>query len=55
MNNMERARALRKNQTDAEKLLWKHLRNRQLQGYKFRRQVPVGRYIVDFACISLKL
>jgi len=55
MNNTKRARALRKKQTDAEKLLWKHLRNRQFHGYKFRRQVPIGRYIVDFACISLKL
>jgi len=55
MKNIERARALRKNQTDAEKLLWKHLRNRQLNGYRFRRQVPMGRYIVDFTCASLKL
>jgi very-short-patch-repair endonuclease len=55
MKNTQRARALRGNQTDAEKLLWRHLRNRQLQGYKFRRQVPIGRYIVDFVCLSLKL
>lgn len=55
MKNTQQARALRKNQTDAEKLLWNHLRARQLHGYKFRRQVPIGRYIVDFTCPSLKL
>ena len=55
MKNTQRARALRKNQTDAERLLWRHLRSRQLQGYKFRRQVPIGRYIVDFLCVALKL
>lgn len=55
MKNTQRARTLRKSQTDAERLLWRHLRSRQLMGYKFRRQVPVGLYIVDFLCISLKL
>ena len=55
MENTQRARALRKNQTDAERLLWKHLRSRQLNGYKFRRQFPIGNYIVDFVCLSLKL
>ena len=55
MINTQRARELRKNQTDAEKLLWKHIRNRQLSGYKFRRQCPLGNYIVDFICLSLKL
>ncbi len=55
MKNTQRARALRKNQTDAERLLWKHLRSRQLQGYKFRRQVPIGNYIVDFVCLSQKI
>ena len=49
---LQKARNLRKNQTDAEKLLWKHLRSRQLDGYKFRRQCPIGRYIVDFVCKS---
>lgn len=47
-----RARALRKNQTDAEKLMWHHLRNRRLDGLKFRRQYQVGSYIVDFACLE---
>jgi very-short-patch-repair endonuclease len=55
MINTQRARELRKNQTDAERLLWKHLRNRQLLSFKFRRQVPIGPYIVDFVCLSLKL
>jgi very-short-patch-repair endonuclease len=39
------ARDLRKNATDAERLLWRHLRQRQLNGYKFRRQRPVGPYV----------
>src|SRR5580658_10573018 len=42
--------ALRQNATDAERRLWAVLRHRQLQGYKFRRQRPIGRFIVDFAC-----
>lgn len=46
----QRARALRRNATDAERKLWQHLRARQLQGARFRRQVPVGRYVVDFLC-----
>ena len=45
-----RARALRRNATDAERKLWQHLRTRQLRGARFRRQVPVGRYVVDFLC-----
>lgn len=49
------ARKLRRDQTDAEKLLWSHLRNRQVEGVKFTRQYPVGPYIADFACRSLKL
>ena len=55
MHTLEKAKQLRKNQTDAEKLLWQKLRNRQLSHYKFRRQVPVGIYIVDFMCVSAKL
>ena len=42
------ARMLRKRSTNAENLLWKKLRGKQLEGYKFRRQEPVGPYIVDF-------
>jgi very-short-patch-repair endonuclease len=41
------AKTLRKRSTDVEMLLWRYLRDRQMQGFKFRRQQPVGRYIVD--------
>ena len=51
----QRARRLRKQSTDAEKALWRLLRNRQLGGHKFRRQAPLGRYIVDFLCFERKL
>jgi very-short-patch-repair endonuclease len=51
----DKARLLRKNQTDAEQLLWKQLRNRQLYNCKFRRQFPIAPYIADFACLELKL
>ena len=46
------ARVLRKRMTDAERLLWRHLRNRELGGWKFRRQYPVGPFIVDFICVE---
>jgi very-short-patch-repair endonuclease len=45
-----RATELRRNTTDAERRLWAALRDRRLAGYKFRRQHPIGRFIVDFAC-----
>ncbi len=48
--NIQRSRVLRRDQTDAEKKLWGILRNRQLAGVKFRRQFPVGKYILDFYC-----
>lgn len=48
------ARRLRERQTEAEARLWRHLRNGGL-GVKFRRQVPVGRYIADFLCPEMKL
>jgi len=41
--------------TEAEKRLWVRIRDRQLEGFKFRRQHPVGRYVADFACIEAKL
>lgn len=44
------ARNLRKNATFQERLLWKILRNRQFYGLKFKRQQPIGNYIVDFVC-----
>ena len=50
-----RARDLRRDQTDAETRLWLQLRDRRLQGWKFRRQVPMGRFIVDFFCRDAKL
>lgn len=49
------ARNLRKNQTSQEHILWNILRKRQLSGYKFRRQYPIGNYIVDFVCREKKL
>ena len=49
------ARNLRKNLTESEKLIWSRLRNRQLAGCKFRRQHPIGSYIVDFVCLARKL
>lgn len=48
--HVDRARRLRVSQTDAEQKLWRHLRNRQLQGWKFRRQHEIDRYIADFVC-----
>ena len=50
-----RARHLRKNASDVEKLLWSHLRNRQTAGLKFRRQHSVGQRVVDFFCAEAKL
>ncbi len=51
----DKRRALRKNQTDAEKKLWHQLRNKQCLGYKFFRQYSISNYIVDFYCPQLKL
>ncbi|UNK49502.1 endonuclease domain-containing protein [Lysobacter sp. S4-A87] len=51
----QRPRKLRNDSTDAERHLWRHLRNRQLQGCKFRRQHPFGGFILDFACLERKL
>lgn len=51
----ERARLLRAHDTAAESRLWQALRNRQLGGWKWRRQVPVGTYVVDFLCIEARL
>ena len=49
------ARKLRKESTDAERELWKHLRARRMAGFKFRRQVVIEPFIVDFACLEAKL
>ncbi|PWB48238.1 MAG: hypothetical protein C3F18_11535 [Nitrosomonadales bacterium] len=48
-------RALRHNMTDAEQLLWKRLRGRQINGHKFRRQHPFGDFILDFVCLERKI
>lgn len=49
------ARSLRRDMTEAEDKLWHELRSRRLDRIKFRRQVPIGRYIADFACLEAKL
>jgi very-short-patch-repair endonuclease len=49
------ARELRKNSTDAERILWSELRDHRLNGIGFRRQVPIKNYIADFACHAAKL
>src|SRR5438876_12095670 len=49
------AKRLRRDETDAERKLWMRLRDRQLNGLKFRRQQPIGRYIVDFFCPESRL
>ena len=55
MSDQSKAQELRQRSTDAEQALWKRLRNRQLAGCKFRRQVPLGKYIVDFVCFERKV
>lgn len=52
---VNRARHLRRAQTDAERLLWARLRARQLSGAKFRRQRPIGPYLADFCCYEAAL
>jgi len=49
------AKALRRRSTHVENLLWQRLRAKQVEGYKFRRQQPIGFYIVDFVCFERKL
>ena len=49
------AENLRRNQTNAERKLWRHLRNRRCAAFKFRRQHILGLYIVDFVCLEQKL
>jgi very-short-patch-repair endonuclease len=49
------ARQLRRRQTDAERKVWQILRAGRLHGWKFRRQQPIGRYIVDFVCLEKRL
>ncbi len=51
----QRRQELRRNQTDTEKTLWSHLRNRQFYGMRFFRQYSIGPYILDFYCPTVKL
>jgi very-short-patch-repair endonuclease len=51
----DRARQLRRNQTDAERKLWARLRSRELCGFRFRRQYPIGPFITDFCCFEQRL
>ncbi len=55
VSNIKLARQLRKSETWAEKLLWRWLRDRRFNGYKFRRQHPVGIYCLDFFCHAARL
>ena len=54
-NLLVHARPLRRQSSDAERVLWRHLRARRLMGYKFRRQVVMEPYIVDFVCLEAGL
>ena len=50
-----RARSLRSAMTDVERMLWQAIRGKQLNSHRFRRQHPIGNYIVDFACLEQKI
>jgi len=54
-NSISTVRSLRKRSTDTERLLWSKLRARQIEECKFRRQAPIGKYIVDFVCHEKRL
>ncbi|HEY7035296.1 MAG TPA: endonuclease domain-containing protein [Thermomicrobiales bacterium] len=54
-NNVDAARLLRQHTTPAEDILWPHLRDRRLTGLKFRRQHPVGPFVLDFCCPTVRL
>jgi very-short-patch-repair endonuclease len=54
-NRTHRARKLRRDATEAETLLWNLLRRKMLNGYKFRRQHPIGPYVADLACPGARL
>ena len=55
MSLLNQAKRLRSNQTDAEQRLWYHLRAHRFMGLKFKRQKPLGRYVVDFICHERRL
>ena len=50
-----RARKLRRNSTEVERKLWHRIRDKQIEEFRFRRQRPIGKYIVDFICLDAKL
>lgn len=52
---LPRAKRMRRQPTDAEAKMWRHLRAHRFAGFKFKRQQPIGRYIVDFACFQRQL
>ena len=52
---LKHAKSMRSNQTDAEQALWYHLRGKRFMDLKFKRQKPIGLFIVDFVCMELKL
>ena len=54
-HNVVAAKRLRRTQTDAERLLWFRMRDRRLDGLKFKRQMPIYRYVVDFCCSEARL
>ena len=53
--SIERARNLRRETTPTERILWKHLRGRLFDGFRFCRQHPIGPFVVDFCCLSKRL
>ena len=55
MKRVPIARRLRRDMTEAERKLWSRLRNRQMRGLKFRRQMPIEGFIADFACVEARL
>ena len=55
MAEIERARRLRRSETWAEKMVWRWLRNRRFSAYKFRRQHPIDKYVLDFFCEEAEL
>jgi very-short-patch-repair endonuclease len=52
---VQRARELRRNPTDTERKLWHRIRDKQIENFRFRRQRPIGKYIVDFICLEANL
>lgn len=52
---IQRSRELRQNSTDVERIVWRELRSRRFEGYKFRRQFPIDPCIVDFCCLRRRL